>query len=46
MAEYKIRHETIFYFTYTVPVPHDGQSNKPKHVVYREFTTFLSVVFF
>jgi hypothetical protein len=25
---------------------HDGQSNKPKHVVYREFTTFLRLVSF
>jgi len=43
MFECKIQPETIFSFTYIILVPHDGQSNKPKHVVYREFTTFLSV---
>jgi hypothetical protein len=35
MAECKIRPETILTFTYIVLVLHDGQSNKPKHVVYQ-----------
>jgi len=46
VVECKIRPETKLSFTHIMLVPHDGQSNKPKHVAYREFTAFLSVVFF